>query len=234
MNPPRTLSLPEEFLLLSQRQDGEPRHEVATAYGCAAAEIGELVLRGAIRVRHKEVRIFGSAMFIGSGKVELLDSASTGVPWAEQVRTGLAQRRAARAKPIALSSWVRHRGSEALIQHRSALLARSLLSQAPPTTRRGPDRFLPHPVAREALLTEMRAILTGQHPADEHSFLLYQLSTGDLLDREVWQGINRWTHRGVNPFAALSKDLFHAGTAIKAAIPSSSGSGGGGDGDGGE
>ncbi|RKT84274.1 Golgi phosphoprotein 3 (GPP34) [Saccharopolyspora antimicrobica] len=229
---PLPLSLPEEFVLLSQRETGEVRYEPATSFGCAAAELGELLLRGKIRIWHKERRLFGRAVLIGSGKIELVDSGSTGLVWAEEVLNGLVRRQAAKSKPVTVTSWARHRSSDALNQHRSALLARGLLAHAPPESRRKPDRYFPHPGAREALLAELHASIAGHRPFDGRTFVLTQLANADGLSSEMRRGLSVRTVLKTKQFGDVPPSLLRATSALTSAIPSPSTSGGG-DGDGG-
>ncbi|MER7010561.1 GPP34 family phosphoprotein [Saccharopolyspora sp. NPDC000359] len=234
MDEPLPLSLPEEFLLLSHLDTGKVSHEHATSHGCAAAELGELLIRDKIGIWHHERRFFGLTVQLGSGKIDVRDSGSTGLRWAEDVLNALVRQQAARSKPVSVPSWVRRRSSEALHRHRSGLIARGLMLHAP-TSRWKPDRYFPHRPAREALLAELHAAITGRRPHDGRTYVLSELATANGLGEELRGGLSAWSVFKARREGIFNPSFVQATSALTSAIPRPSGGGdGGGDGDGGE
>ncbi|WP_157244941.1 GPP34 family phosphoprotein [Nonomuraea typhae] len=212
----RHLSLPEEFLLLAHRESGKVRDRDQTAYGCAAAELGELALRRRLLVRAGKSRAFGFEVYRGNGRIQLLDTSPTGLDWADGVLTALEAGQG-------LNRWLRRRRRTALSLHRDALAERRLLARQPGGFL-SRERHYPDLPARGLLLSQLRDVYEERRPLDEHMLFLSDLVDGaelrgDLHLRLTWRQ-RRERARGVGAVEALPEELRDTSTVLGAAIPS--------------
>ncbi|WP_170301398.1 GOLPH3/VPS74 family protein [Saccharopolyspora hirsuta] len=153
------LTLPDEFALLLHKPNGSCYVSASPNAATAAAEIGELVLRGRM-VPH------GTA-------VQLRDTASSGQPWMDRLLAEF-QRAAGRENhPVELGWWLALR-STAFAAHRSVLVERGVLR----VERRKflgvlpDDRYHPDRAIRTALLTELHALAREEVLVDGRLALL--------------------------------------------------------------
>jgi Golgi phosphoprotein 3 (GPP34) len=167
----RTLSLPEEFALLSVHDDGKLYDPGQAATGCAAAELGELALRGKLLVQVRKFRLAGLDVYRPrTAAIHLLDTRRTGLAWADDVLAGLARQSA--SGPVLVKRWLRQR-RDAFALHRDALVARGLLhyqANELPKLFGGGDRYHPDTATRRALISELH--LGGPDP---HTLFLSDL-----------------------------------------------------------
>lgn len=153
------LTLPDEFALLLHKPNGT--HVAATNPNTttAAAEIGELVLRGRMAAR-------GTA-------VQLLDTASSGQPWMDHLLAQFQQVAGRENRPVELSWWLPLRSS-AFFSHRAVLVDRGVLR----VERRKflgllpDDRYHPDRAFRAALLAELHGMARGELRLDGRLALL--------------------------------------------------------------
>ncbi|QUG99553.1 GPP34 family phosphoprotein [Saccharopolyspora erythraea] len=246
MHPSHPLALPEEFLLLAHRESGKVRESARVAAGCAAAELGDLALRGRLLVRVGHASLLSSRLFWPEPtEIELLAVESTGLAWADNVLAELLQW--IEAGPVSLNRWVRrHKG--AFQYHRAALVGRGLLRPGPGT---GLSRLLgrqhhyPDQALRHRLIAELRATTTGRRVLDERLLFLSDLMAAVGLHDEL--GIGKWgfphrmnPDRGIGVVTFRPEAMRDTSYALASAVPpASSGDGGlvgdsgGGDGGGG-
>ncbi|TDD14077.1 GOLPH3/VPS74 family protein [Nonomuraea diastatica] len=224
------LPLPGEFLLLAHRESGRVRDSEQAAYGCAAAELGELALRRRLRVRVRKSKLFGFDVYRAGGTIELLDTRRTGLGWADDVLGAL-------QSGSGLHGWLRHRRRAAFTLHRDALIGQGLLRHQPGRLLAG-VRHHPDPLARGSLIAHLRAVYDQRTPLDEHLLFLSDLVdsagfAGEFGLRLSWQQ-RKDRARGVGAVLAFPEGLRDTSTALSGAIPSPrSGVGGDGGGDGG-
>lgn len=228
--PPRHLSLPEEFVLLSHFPSGKVHGSARAVVGCAAAELGELALRRKLLVRPRKSRMFGHDVYRLHGvRIELLDTGRTGQGWADEVMAGLEQRAASRPGSgtgrgqVSLNWWLRRR-RQSFPPHRAALVRRGVLHHEP-------GRFLarerhhPHRAAREALIAELHAVNSGQLPLDEHMLFLSDLVEAVGLSRQLGCATNLRRRldrsRGIGPAGSLPEEIRDTSTALASAVPAS-------------
>lgn len=220
--PPRYLSLPEEFVLLSHLDSGRVHDSAQTAVGCAAAELGELALRRKLLVLARKSRKFGFEVYRLQGEIQLLDTGRTGLVWADELLAEPAFRSASENKPIALSRWLRQRGREAFSLHRDALTDRGVLRYKPGGFL-GRERHYPDLAVRNALINEVRAAHGGQSPLSEQMLFLCDLVEGAELTKDLglkssWrQRLER--ARGVGAVESLPEDLRDTSTALGFSVP---------------
>ncbi|RKT84452.1 Golgi phosphoprotein 3 (GPP34) [Saccharopolyspora antimicrobica] len=153
------LTLPDEFALLLHKPSGSHVAGANSNTGTAAAEIGELVLRGRMSPQ-------GTAL-------QLLDAASSGHPWMDQLLAQFQQVAGRENHPVELSWWLQLR-SNAFLAHRAVLVDRGVLR----VERRKflgllpDDRYHPDRSIRSALLAELHGLARGEHPPDGRLALL--------------------------------------------------------------
>ncbi|WP_165968262.1 GOLPH3/VPS74 family protein [Saccharopolyspora elongata] len=156
---PNPLALPDEFVLLLHKDNGTYFVSANPNTATAAAEIGELVLRG-------RVELTGTA-------VRLIDSGSSGLPWMDRLFEDFRQRAGRPNRPIDLSWWLAGR-TGTFATHRQVLVEHGFLRRE----RRKflgvlpDDRYHPDRGVRGALLAELHELAAGQRPVDERLALL--------------------------------------------------------------
>ncbi|MER5393389.1 GPP34 family phosphoprotein [Saccharopolyspora sp. NPDC002686] len=153
------LTLPDEFALLLHKPNGSHYVSANPNTATAAAEIGELVLRGRMAPR-------GTA-------IQLLDAASCGQPWMDELLAEF-QRAAGRDNlPVELSWWLPMR-TTAFFAHRSVLVDRGVLRRERRTFLGflPDDRYHPDRAIRGALLAELHALARDELPIDGRLALL--------------------------------------------------------------
>ncbi|MEU1729814.1 GPP34 family phosphoprotein [Streptosporangium sp. NPDC020145] len=217
------LSLPGEFLLLAHQKSGRVRDSEQVAYGCAAAELGELALRRRLRVRVRKSELFGFEVYRLSGMIELLDTGRTGLGWADDLLDAL-------QSGSEMHKWLRHRRRAALTLHRDALIELGLLRHRPGRFLAG-ERHHPDPSARGSLIARLRAVYDQRAPLDERLLFLSDLVDGAGLAGELglrlsWQQ-RKDRARGVGAVLAFPEDLRDTSTVLGGAIPSPRSGGGG-------
>jgi hypothetical protein len=220
-SPVQPLSLPEEFVLLSHLDSGEVHGSARAVVGCAAAELGELALRRRLLVRTRKSQVFGLEVHRTHGvRIELLDTAATGLPWADEVLAELS-RTAAENGTVSLHRWFR-RHHEAFSLHRAALTERGLLR----IDGRGllrKERRLPDRAVREALVTEVRAAAAGRGRRDAHALFLSDLTETVGLNKTLGvsmglrQRLDR--NRGRGPAQSVPEELRDSSAALIALVP---------------
>lgn len=224
------LSLPEEFTLLSYGENGRVPNSAQTAAGCAAAELGELALRGRLLVRPRKTRKLGLEIYQLRGGIELRSSTpdlpntpGTGLTWADDLLSALRARTATLTpRPLTVTRWLRERGREALALHTAALTERGALRHTPGTllTR---TRHHPDPVLRTALLNGVRAVRAEQVPLDEHMLFLCDLLDGAGLTKDFGLTLTRPQRleraRGTGAAGALPETLRDTSTVLGFSLP---------------
>ncbi|MFI7099759.1 GPP34 family phosphoprotein [Streptomyces sp. NPDC050161] len=221
---PQFLSLPEAFLLLAHPDSGRVSDARRTAAGCAAAELGELALRGRLVVRSRKSKKFGFDVYHGRGRIELVDAggAGSGDPaWAGEVLAELARRSAAGPKPPAADRWLRARGGAALALHRGALTDRRMLRHEPGVLLRR-ERRHPDFVVRNTLINELRAAYGGRSPLTTQLLFLGDLVEGAGLSGELRLALTwrqRLDHGRGTAVAHLPEELRDTSRALGFAIP---------------
>lgn len=166
------LALPDEFALLLHRTSGSHITGANSNTGTAAAEIGELVLRGRMAPH-------GTA-------IQLLDTASSGQPWMDQLLAQFQQVAGRENHPVELNWWLQLR-SNAFLAHRAVLVDRGVLR----VERRKflgllpDDRYHPDRAIRTALLAELHGLARGELPLDGRRALLGALVHRSGLDHAL-------------------------------------------------
>jgi hypothetical protein len=229
--PLRTLSLPEEFALLSLTDSGKPRDSAQAVDGCAAAELGELALRRKLLVRSRKSEMLGfDAYRPHPAEIQLLDTSPTGLVWADDLLAELGRRCASGHERIVLRQWLRQRRG-AFSLHRDALAEYRVLHHKPGRHSGlfrfiGRERYYPDSVVRNALITTVRAASSGQSPLDEHMLFLsdlvgiaglhkdlgFELSLRHRLDRG----------RGGGAVESLPEDLRDTSAVLASSVPKKS------------
>jgi hypothetical protein len=178
------LSLPEEFALLCLTADGNADPAQA-ATGCAAAELGELALRGKVLVDCRKGNIGGLDVYRTFGaEVRLVDREPTGLGWADALMADLAGFAAERGK-IVLSKWLRQR-RDAFPLHCNALAQRGLVRHESAKHRfRTVNRYLPEPTTRGRLIADIAAASSGMQMQDAHMLLLTDLVVSSGMTRDL-------------------------------------------------
>ncbi|KAF4408501.1 hypothetical protein CRI70_19720 [Streptomyces sp. Ru87] len=229
--PPRYFSLPEEFLLLSHLQSGKVHDIDQTSVGCAAAELGELALRRKLLVRARKFEKFGFEIFRHQGHIQLLDTEPTGLVWADRLLAELDPSVSGPA-PVSVYRWLRKRRRAALPLHRQTLTERGALRRRPGALLRR-ERHYPDPVARNALVSDVRSAYAG-NPLDEHLLFLCDLVEGADLGGDLGVTL-RWRQRmdrarGIGAVESVPEDLRDTSTVLGFMVPSRRGKGGPGPG----
>lgn len=153
-----SLTLPEEFVLLLQREDGS--HPSASDH-TGAAELGELVLRNRVSFTGK--------------KIQVDDPSPTGLGWADEGIAYLQQKGGPKAKPVAATSFIQHRRKVRKL-HCAGLVERGLMQHEQRTMLFIPyDRYFPEQATRAALIDELRSIARNERELDDRSALLAAL-----------------------------------------------------------
>ncbi|MDJ1133908.1 GPP34 family phosphoprotein [Streptomyces iconiensis] len=234
--PPPQVTLPEAFVLLSHLDSGEVHDLSQTAAGCAAAELGELALRRRLRVvPRKKRRVLGFEVYSEPGEIRLLDTAPTGLDWADRLLEKLELHAAPDGGAIRVHEWLQLRSREGVFLHRDVLSERGVLRHVPGgrVTR---QRHYPDAALRDALLSRLRAVNSGLIPLDEHTLLLLDLLERAELDLKLTLSMRQRLDRarGVGAVAALPEDMRDTSTVLRMSVPSRSRGGDGGGGDGGD
>ena len=220
--PPRYMSLPEEFVILSHLKYGKVHNVHQTAIGCAAAELGELALRRKLTVRGKGKKLALGVVYQGRSRIHLLDTSHTGLVWADELLVELERCSASEHDPVDLLRWLRRPSQTALLWHREALIKRGLLQYK---TRGlfGSGRHYPDSVVRDALINDARAAYAGR-TLDEHMLFLCDLLVGAELTKDLGltmslrEGFGRM--RGTGATASFPEDLRGTSTALGMYVPS--------------
>jgi hypothetical protein len=225
----RPLSLPEEWVLLSLKESGKTRDPGCAVVGCAAAELGELALRQKLLVRSRKFNTFG---FHGyrpyPAEIQLLDTSRTGLPWADELLADLELRRASGQGRLPLKPWLRQRRRQAFTLHRNALAERGALRHTPgarfvPFRIFKPERHYPDPAVRNALITEMRAVGSGQSRLDERALFLSDLVGSSELYKDLGVTL-KMPHRldrarGTGTVAYVPEDLRDTSAVLALYVP---------------
>lgn len=227
-SPPRLLTLPEEFVLLSHLESGKVRDHDQMSFGCAAAELGELALRRKVLIRPRKSRKFGIDFYRPQGDIELLDTGRTGLVWADGLLADL-EVSAAGPDPVTVREWVRQRRREALDLHREALTERGLLLHRPHRFP-GKDRYHPHAVTRDALIDEVRACIHDPSRLDAHLLFLCDLvdASGRVRDlgiRTSWRVALNWLRRAGAVVESLPEELQDVRQVLRLLVPGRKSSG---------
>lgn len=227
--PPRNLSLPEEFVLLSHLASGKVHGSARAVIGCAAAELGELALRRKLLVRSRKSRMLGFDVYRTHGvEIELLDSGPTGLAWADELLAELQQHGSAAGHGrVRLPGWFR-RHHQGFSLHRAALAARGVLRPRPGRHTglfRFParQRHYPDHVVRDALIAEVRAAAGEQSRIDEHMLFLSDLVETVGLSKDLGATMSTRRRldraRGVGAVEHLPEDLRDTSSALAALVP---------------
>jgi len=226
----RYLSLPEEFVLLSHWGSGRVHDSAQTAFGCAAAELGELALRRKLLVRPHKSRKFGFEVYRHKGEIHLLETDRadrTGLAWADELLAGLETRSAHEPRPITVQRWLRQRHREAFALHREALTGRGVLRRERGRFL-GKDRYYPDPAVRNALINEVSAAHTGRIPLDEHLLFLCDLLEAAELTKDFGLRLTRRQRldrgRGIGSAGSLPEALRDTSTVLAFSLPKREGS----------
>lgn len=221
------LSLPEEFVLLSHLSNGKVHGSARAVIGCAAAELGELALRGKLLVRSRKSKWFGyDVLRLHSVEIELLDTGSTGLAWADTLLTELHQHSSASERGRVRLHWWFRRHHQAFSLHRAALAERGVLRprhDGHPGLVRTRQRLYPHQELRDALIAEVRAVINGRSRIDEHMMFLCDLVETVRLSRDLGaemslrQRLDR--ARGVGAAEPLPEELRDTSSALIALVP---------------
>jgi Golgi phosphoprotein 3 (GPP34) len=220
------LTLPEEFLLLCHLPHGKVRKSDVVAAGCAAAEFGDLALRGRLRgTARKKTTIFGMDGYVLPGKIQLLDTRPTGVAWADALLVEL-ERRGAVEAPVGATRLVRRRRKDAMALHRESLLSRGVLQSHGRRWRHYPDEG-----ARNALVGRLQAVCDEQIPVDAHMLLLLELLEAADMWKPLGLGLGvrqriAWA-RGIGLVANVPADIRETSAVIFWDVPNRTGTGGG-------
>jgi hypothetical protein len=228
----RSLSLPEEWVLLSLRDSGKTRDLGQAVVGCAAAELGELALRRKLLVKSRKFNIFGFDAYRRSpAEIQLLDIGRTGLPWADELLADLERRCASGQGRLSLMPWLRQRRREAFTLHRDALAKQGVLRHTRgahfvPFRIFKPERYHPDPTVRNALITEVRAVSSGQSPPDERTFFLSGLIVSSELYKDLGVTVSK-SHlldraRGAGAVASIPEDLRDTSAILAFSVPKSS------------
>ena len=226
--PLQRLSLPEEFTLLSYGENGRVPSSAQTAAGCAAAELGELALRGRLLIRPRKTRKLGLEIYQMRGEIELRpNTPGTGLTWADDLLAALHTRTTTLTpRPLTVTRWLRGRGREALALHTTALTERGVLRHRPGTllTR---TRHYPDPALRAVLLNGVRAVRAEQVPLDEHMLFLCDLLDGAGLTEDFGLTLTRPQRleraRGIGAVAAFPEALRDTSTVLGFSLPARQG-----------
>lgn len=230
---PGRLSLPEEILLLSYK-NGTAHDRELSAAACAGAELGELVLRRRVRITARKSRLFGVEVYVGSGAIRVLDSAPTGLAWADELLAEVerletrrmpfaAARTGSETRPVSVGKWLRSRGDKALLLHREALTERRVLLHSPGRPVIKKERHHPDPAVRNELIGRLRAVSDGRVPLDERMLLLLNLVAGAGLSGEVGLDFDHVLKNGVLP-----EEMRETGVLLAESVSERSRAGGGG------
>lgn len=250
------LTLPEQIVLLSYRY-GAAHDGGRSAIACAGAEIGELVLRGRVKVAGPKHKSRGFELFLWPGVIQVVDATPTGLAWADELLGELERHSSSwwrlpfpgmpptgsEGGVVALDKWFRLRGDEALLRHRDALTERGVLIPSPGFQPGQEERHYPDPTVRNELISWLRAVHAGRVPLDGPTMLLLTLLEQTRLDDEL--GLTSPAGRlfdgvyGKEALEAVPEEVTDISQMLNASISSlrrgTSGVGGGGDGgDGGE
>ncbi|TDD43573.1 GOLPH3/VPS74 family protein [Saccharopolyspora elongata] len=163
-----TLTLPEEFALLLQKDNGS-YYSMSDYAG--AAELGELVLQHRIDF----VRM----------KIQVLDASPSGIGWLDDCMGYLVKKAGSANKPVAAHSFIQHRKSARKV-HCAALAERGLMRREEKSVLFIPyDKYLPDTGARQALIAELRAVARDEIALDNRRALLAAMVHATNLVRSL-------------------------------------------------
>ncbi|WP_190819923.1 GOLPH3/VPS74 family protein [Saccharopolyspora pogona] len=149
------LTLPEEFVLLLQKDNGS---HYSTSDHTGAAELGELVLRHRVEFAGK--------------KVQMVDASPSGIGWLDECVAFLTRKAGAANKPVAATSFIQHRRSVRKV-HCAALAERGLMRCEQKSALFIPyNKYFPDPAARQALIGEIRKVARDEVELDNRQALL--------------------------------------------------------------
>ncbi|MEV5536981.1 GPP34 family phosphoprotein [Saccharopolyspora shandongensis] len=150
-----TLTLPEEFVLLLQKDNGS-YHSMSDYAG--AAELGELVLQRRIDFVQK--------------KIQVLDASPSGVGWLDDCMAYLVKKAGPANKPVAAQSFIQRRKNARKV-HCAALAERGLMRHEEKSALFIPyAKYFPDPGTRQALIAELRAVARDEIELDNRRALL--------------------------------------------------------------
>lgn len=219
------LTLPEEFVLLLQKDNGS-YHSMSDYPG--AAELGELVLRHRVEFTDKK-------------KLTVVDASPSGTGWLDEGMAYLVKKAGERNKPVAAASFVQHRRGVRKT-HCHALVERGLMRHERKSALLIPyDKFYPDQAAREALIEEMRGVANDRLELDNRRALLAALLhttklVGALgLDRDGRKRLKEISKgeqlgKAVEAVVAAATAAMSSGAFVAATSGGGDGGGGGGGG----
>ncbi|TDD85318.1 GPP34 family phosphoprotein [Saccharopolyspora karakumensis] len=152
------LSLPEQFVLLLHKPNGS---YCSTSDHTGAAELGELVLAGRLRLEKK--------------KLTALDAEPAGIGWIDEAVEHLRHKAGPKRKSVAATTFIQSRRNARKV-HATALAERGLMHrQQKSFLRISYDRFTPDPGSRDALVARIRAATRNEVELDDRLALLAAL-----------------------------------------------------------
>ncbi|KAA5836270.1 GPP34 family phosphoprotein [Saccharopolyspora hirsuta] len=200
-----SLTLPEEFVLLLQRDNGS-HHSSADHTG--AAELGELVLQRRVSFTGK--------------KIQVDDPSPSGVGWIGE-SIGYLQRKAGpRHKPVAATTFIQSRRG-ARKRHCAALVQRGLMRHEQRSALFIPyDKYFPDQTARTSLVEEIRSAARGEQELDNRLALLAALTHATGLVRHLgFERAERKRLKEISKGEALGKAVEQVVAAATVAITTS-------------
>ncbi|MHA6806208.1 GOLPH3/VPS74 family protein [Salinifilum ghardaiensis] len=159
-------TVPDEITLLLHKPDGAQYLTPAADSTVAAAQIGELVLRGHVTLhRHRT-----------GHDLALHDTGTTGLPWLDAIITELAERTRNGTARTDLSWWLANR-SRTLRTHRHNLVENGLLRHVPKRFLGliPDDRYYPDEGNRDRSINDIRTALAHPETIDDRTALLCAL-----------------------------------------------------------
>lgn len=156
----------DQIALLLHKPNGAPYLSPAADGTVAAAQVGELVLRGRITLHRRRA----------GHDLALHDTGGTGLPWLDAVVAELAKRTKNGAERTDLSWWLANR-SRTLRTHRNNLVENGLLRHVPKRFLGliPDDRYYPDESSRNRLINDIHAALAHPSTIDDRTALLCAL-----------------------------------------------------------
>ncbi|MFF4219495.1 GPP34 family phosphoprotein [Streptomyces nondiastaticus] len=112
-------------------EPGRVHNSAHIAFGCAAAELGELALRHKLRVQPRNSRAPGLDIYPLRGDIQLLDTGRTALVRAGDLLTEPARHSDSGQQAISPHRWLRQHRRAALSRHRRQLVHRDILRHVP-------------------------------------------------------------------------------------------------------
>src|SRR5690625_4245118 len=165
----RKLSLPEEFVLLLHRPNG---NYYVTHDQTRAAELGELVLRGLAELKDKKIRA--------------LTDDVTGDDWVDELMESLRKKAGPTDRPVDVSSTLAFRSSS-IKTHRASLVERGLLTRESKKFLGfiPDDRYCPHEITRSQLIAKVGQAARGERSPDNQLAMLCALVHASGLENPL-------------------------------------------------